>query len=728
MSAPALGSAGANGNALQPGGAIPRVLGRLKVFPSFASFPLIELSGDDETVEAAYVMAGPHEISDIRIEGTRIDDIDGVQYLVNEGLTREPLSILNRYGLQRSPNFELQGHRLDTDDPTLLKHQSSLESDLPSWRVEVSALDPDEIWLQLTWPTGMTDSANNLKVGMPFRLRMREVGTTAWTNLPELVFAHKKTGAITKKIVLTWANPPSPIVDAPENYGAWESYHTVPTQTLVPVGAGGWSSHSSFVDAPLNYNRTKRVVRAYDGFTVHLDPAVFPRGKRWEVGIIRGCVFETAQLIRNSYFYNGTDVYSFFDYRIVAGEVKVPAYNIYTDTIVDRVVLSRFASVFNRQPLPLGGDAAIEVRAKNVQLAQLSCIAAAYVPDWNGAEWSGSVTSSNPATHLAHIMMGGLTEDPVDPSLVNMDEMVAFRQRAIDEGFEIAMAVDGQNWWEVMQGVASTGFGRVRAGTRFGVAFDRDSSAELAQHFTTRNASNFVFEKAFLPLEDAFRVKFRNRDLDWQDDERLVIRPGLELADVKRITRADAVGLDTEAAIDRRFTYDMRSQDLRDITMSFDVPPEGLVSQMGDVVALTHPMLSRHHRAARIAEIVTDGSGLVTGLVLDNRHDEQDADSLGLSADMASLDDVGGQGVRLAATIVRSDLTTITAEIAQTGEEKARVSFITPIAAAGIARQCQVVIGEFDMVTERMVIRSVRPTRRFKMRITAIPEAPELWS
>src|SRR5690625_3383137 len=61
------GAAAAQGSLLQPNGAIPRVIGERKVFPPLAAEPLTYFDGPDEVVQAAYILAGPHRLRDIRI-------------------------------------------------------------------------------------------------------------------------------------------------------------------------------------------------------------------------------------------------------------------------------------------------------------------------------------------------------------------------------------------------------------------------------------------------------------------------------------------------------------------------------------------------------------------------------------------------------------------------------------------------------------------------------------
>ena len=143
---------------------------------------------------------------------------------------------------------------------------------------------------------------------------------------------------------------------------------------------------------------------------------------------------------------------------------------------------------------------------------------------------------------------------------------------------------------------------------------------------------------------------------------------------------------------------------------------------------ITHQVLSRHHSAARIEAIELDGSGDIIGLILDNHHDEGAADSLAGIGDLGGLADLAGQGVSLAAVIVRSDLSQVTGAIEQVAATTRRIAFTSPIDATAIARQNLVFIGEAATVTGRFLVRDVAPAKRFTLRVQAVPEAPGLWS
>lgn len=726
-SANALGNAGADGNLLQPGGPIPRVCGTVKIYPPLAARPLVDLAGDDEFVEAAYVLAGPHLMEDPRAENARLTDIDGLQFITHDGTAAAPPNLLSRYGNQRIVQFELQAHLRDQEDAYKLRRQDDPESCEPAWRTEVSGLDPDELWFHLLWPQGMGKQSGTILAGMPVRLRMREIGTEAWINLPELHFWHKKIGAIRKFIKLKWGTPGT-ISDLPQDYGASYAFHTVPASGAAPVGRGGWTAHSSFVGTAGNYAATARVERAYDGFTVWLDPAVFQRGKIWEVQVRRGCLYLGSQLIPSSYgYWAGAAAADFFGYFFSGGENRVPTAGFYDETIIEACTLTRFASVWNRPPLPRPGHAKLELRAKNIQAQRVSVRASGLIPLWDGTEWSGLGASSNPADHYRAVLAGALSRDPAFAEEIDEASILAFRAHCASLGYRVAAAFDGRSWRETLAAIAACGKGQRKEGGRFGVVFERDRSAEGAsQTLSGRVASNIQMIKAFDDAPQAFRVTFRNEAKDWEPDERLVIRPGLAIEDVTDVIPADAVGVTTAAQVDQLFGLDLKLAWHRDYIVECDVHVQSLVAERGDLVRLSHTILSRHHRWARVAAVERDGSGHVTTITIDARKAITGEGDIEDVTAIEGVSEIGELGVAMAVAIRTGANVEVTAPLANApAAQETRLVLASPLASADVKPGDPVVIGPATQVSERFLVADIRPSRLFNARLTLLPETPE---
>ena len=728
-----LGNAAADGNLLQPGAPIPRVAGAgIKVYPPLAAVPLIEIAGDDEIVEAAYVLAGPHRIEHIKIEDIAADQIDDLTYFAQEGTSTTAVSLLGRRGVQRNVQFQMQGYKRDSSNPSHLYHQSNPDLDLPNWHSEVSRQDPDEIWLHLVWPSGMGRQDGATQAVMPVRMRMRVAGTTAWKNLPEMHFSNIRSGTLRKFIKLIWGDAPAPVADQQYSDGAYESWFYAPPQLVAPVSPGfyAWASDLSFWGGTIN--GSPRVVRNKEGFAVYLDPTKFPRGQRWEVSLMIGSQYDPSLMGVDGtgyYQYNAVKI-DLFSYRTDTGSKTVPTLGWYTAATLDSCMLLRFASVRNSPPLPTAGNASIEVRGRNLNLTRVSCEASGLVPAWTGTEWSSLTVSDNPADHFHDVLGGALTDDPVESDIIDESGILAWRDNCTAKGYKIGAVFDGRQWEETLGIIAGTGLAKLKAGSTWGVAWDFDTSAAAwKQLFTPRNSNNLQFSKSFDKIPDAFRVTYRDRALDFDQTERLVIRRGLALEEVRDILPVDAAGIVNADLIDTRFSYDLASLDARDYILSFDASVDSLVSEMGDLIGVSHVMLQRQQAAARIKSIETDpGSGLAVAMVLDNFKTYADPRGIEAVPEISAIGDMDGQGVALAVAISTGLGTTLTAPISTVEGVSNRIVFTTPFDASTARAGDQLAIGPAAKVAGRYKIINIEGTKRFNARVSCLPEAPEIWA
>ncbi len=728
--APPLGQAGASGNLASPGGTFYYCAGRSKVFPHLASLPLVDLQGEDELVEAAYALAGPHQLDNPCAEDTPLGDIDGLTWVVNQGTEARPQSLLARYGHQITPQYELKAHRRSRTSPAQLRTPGFPETDLPKPYILTSKADPDEIWLQYLWPAGMTDQNGTPAAVMPLRIKLQAVGSDSYINLPELMFHSNLLGRISKYVKLVWGNPPSAIADVPMENGPWHSFHTVPAQNIPPV-VGGWNAHPSFIGGAA-CNATARVERRADGFIIYLDPAVFPRGRQWRVWQMRGCLLPPTSFNPPTYYYGNVslmNVGSAFDYYNTGLTRLVLSGGFYTATIVESCLLMRFATVWNRPPLPLPGDATIEVRGRNLNVSQLSVEASALVPCYDGTGFTGLAPSSNPADHFHHVLTGPLTLDAVDSKLVDLPSLSAWHVSNAQAGRTIAGVFDGRDWRETLDAICAAGLAARKEGRLWGVARQRNTALEVPverQVFTHLNARALRWTKAGNTVPDAVRVSFRNRFLNWDQDERLVVRPGLTLAEVSRIISLDAVAIDDPDQIDEYFSLYLAVAHHRDWTLSFETWFEGLASEVGDVVGINHIELAQLMTAARISEVMRNETGDVTALVLDSVAAANAEDGLEAITDLSALADVAAQGILLAAAIVTAD-GPVTQPVAGLALASKTITFTAPFTNPDVAPGQLVLLGRQGEERQRFEVVSVDPAENYAFTLTVVPEAPEIW-
>jgi hypothetical protein len=721
-------NAGIEGNVLSPEGPVPRVMGTRKVYPPFASEALLYFDGDDEVAEAVYVLAGPHEITDLRLAGAPVDDMRGVEVETREGWPGDSrVELVTRQAKTENVNQELRAQALGSDGLTV--DDQVVGGWEPQPYVIATREAPDEVWLPITFPQGLNinaETTTNLRV--PFRIRMRQIGDSTWINLPELHYVGAAIKPIRATIKLVWDDSPDPQVAAAAGTGWETAYITVPDQTDIPAG-GGWAADSSFDDGvgpddylwASNYEDTavKNVQMTRDEARIFLDTATFPKGA-WEIEITRGLAVTESAFDRADYEVSGS-VWALFGGRGV-GTLQVAQSQKDKAATVGVV---RVSNVWNEHPTPTDRFSVIAIRVRNRQVGQLSCIASGYVRNIATDAW---ITSSNPADHFRDVLRSPLMNpDPVPESVIDDTDLLAWRTDCTSKGYEINGIVEGGTVREILARVAGAGFAMPRMSNEWGVVRGTDTSSDTpVQVFTPRNAREISVAKAFPDPPDGIRATFRDKTQEYRDRQ-IIWPPTATGGDLLAFDYPDDV---TEAEVLQQVQFDLAELSLRSASVSFTAGAETLACRRGDLVELQHDMLDRHAGAGRVVDWTENGSGEVTAITLDadvpvtNEPDVRavtdlravpDFRALGLSTSIALRGDDG--------TPVRSVLSVSTA----TGTTRT-LTLETAAADTGIHEGALVAVGPSSRVTERLIVADIRRSGLFDAQVTCVDEAPELFA
>lgn len=612
-------AASLSGNTADAGGSVPRVLGMRKVFPVFISRPMVELIGLTEVVEGVFGLMGPHQITDIRIGGVPVGQMEEVQIEVTDGFANSPQqTLVKRQARVATPSLELSNHLVNPTTQYVLLDQGNPASDLPSWHRLITRNVPDEFWLSLSWPEGFFRTDGSV-IAIPLRFRMRPLGTSTWINLPEVHFYSNKSNVLQSTVKFIWGPPPStyPVPPPLATTGPTLAYTAVPAQTSAPSGIGGWTAHGHFGGADYlnatNYLSSSVVNTALysDRVEFFLDQATFPQGI-WEVELIRGYYYLNSQHTASTYANSGVagnvlDYFqAFFDGTFV---------RILNDrsTVKDKVVVVRATSIWNENPVPLGAPfAVIALKATGRSIQDLSCVAAGYIV----VPGVGYGTSNNPAAHYYDVLTGPLGSFPLDPAQVDTTGLTDWFNHCVTKNYTINTVIQGMKQMDVLQLIAAAGYARPVQSETWGVAQDKNRTADVpVQMFTPRNMSDFQWTKTFTPFTDGFRVKYDDSTIDYVEDEIVVIDPegvttGIRLEDIRYetiVTQADAVA---------RATFDLRQARRRLVFYTGTTDLENIACRRGDLVSLAHDTLDKDMGFARISQVLTSG-GNITGLVLD---------------------------------------------------------------------------------------------------------------
>jgi predicted phage tail protein len=294
---------------------------------------------------------------------------------------------------------------------------------------------------------------------------------------------------------------------------------------------------------------------------------------------------------------------------------------------------------------------------------------------------------------------------------------------------KISATLDGREWRETLNAVAASGLAQLKEGRLFGVTRQRNTAllgVPASQVFTHLNMNNLRCVKSFKKTPDAVLVAFRNRALDWERDELLVVRPGLTRAEVSRVISLDAVGIADVAQIQEYFELYLNAAYHRDYTFSFQIWFEGLACEVGDILAINHMMISSLMASARIVEIERNGSNEIIAVTLDAAQEPNDETGLEAILDLSSLENIFAQGVKIGATIV-TGLGATTQPISAVSNVTKRITFEVPFINDAVLPEHMVVLGERGQEALRVEVTKIQAGDNLSFNITAVPEAPQIW-
>lgn len=719
------GNAGLQGNALEVNGAIPRVVGERKIFPPLACEPLTYFDGPDEVVEAAYCLAGPHRLSNIRLGAAPIASM-AVDYETREGWPGDaPLTLLTRQSRTESLQSEVRGHVVTDADGTLLDvSRGDLLAVLPQPIVVATREAPEEHQLQIVFAQGLhVNASETIKLRVPLRLRLRRLGTSTWINLPELHFQAASVRQLRATILLSWAAESS-APSAATGEGFVEARNFAPGQSVDPASSS-WTTDAYFGtsgDAWMASGNlgTTGVQSVYlDRYTarIALDPAIFPRD-RYEIELTRGAVFNAADYDPATYRVNGS-VWDLFGYR------GSPAKIVRSRSGVgDALYLLRSVSIWNEAPIAKSGLALIAVRARNRSLGQLSVLAGGWVPDWDGTDWRVWSVTDNPAPHLRDIFAGALNANPVPLVAIDNAGLVAWRTA----GWSCNAILQGLSVEEAATIVASCGYGRPYTSDVYGIARDRDRSSEApVQIFTPRNSSGFQWSKAFPRIPDGLRVTYSDVDADY--DERQIIVPRRDfVGDPVLLEQATYQGPVTEAAVRARAKYDLDQGLYRSTFYSLTAPAEAIICRKGDLVGVQHDLLTEQQGSGRVVHFTVDGLGRATSLQLDCAVPYWNEPDMLTVANMLTVSDMQYVGAKTAlvlrGTSGPSNVLALTGSSAMTDT----LTLASPLTAGLAYEGALAVIGHATSTVLRLIVTKIDAYEDLTASLTMVDEAPQIWS
>lgn len=733
-----------DGNVLQAGSAIPRVLGSQRVYPPLLSEPLYYFDAGQEVVEAVYALAGPHDLENVLVNGSPVDGLAGVEVATRDGTRRQRAQrMIRRYGFTESPNAELAAHRMQSDGVTLDLSTGDTATAAPQAQVYRKVALADEFWLQVTFAGGLHREASDADpVRVPFRIRIRRVGATAWRNLPELHYRGRSHQIKRATIRLIWQDA-MPVVKSGAGDGFVQALAEVPGQAAAPVG--GWACDGWFDDgagdAWLQQNnaastRLRRMQMDTYEARFYLDPAEFAPGE-WDVEIVRGAPFRDSLFAVDGYTYSGTvrDWFGYYGTPPRIAENRAP--------IQDACQVVRAVSVVNQTPTPDNRLAVIAIRARGVTVQKLSVLAHGLVRSWDGADWVPLQRSDNPADIYRDILLSRSWANPFLRSDIDDDTLQEWWDRCDENGWACNGVIEDVSVPDALRIAAGAGYARPILTTKASVIQDYDRSAEAPVHiFTPRNSRGLVWQQSRGDLPTGLRVVYRDAESVQRE---IVVLADPSGHDYSRLEQVEYESIQTDAEAEARALYDLRSGEYRRTVYGLSAPPAQLALLPGSLVGVVSDELSDVMASGVITPVQTQAIGVndndeayyivvggvntafyvIRNNVLDTYYDSLGVPNFADAETMDEISDMRRDGAVLAVSVQLDDGSWATYEA---GPYQGRTNVLLIDAPESVLRPgAEVAIGMLGE-PERMVILDIAPDADLSAQITLVPDASaEIW-
>lgn len=148
-------------------GAIPKVLGKYRMYPTLAATPSTEIEGGDQYYRMLLTCGyGPVEMWDFRIGKTSIDEFDGIEKEVRKGFDDD--NETNLYPNQINQN----DLRVKLDDE--------------GWIERTTELETDEITVDVTFPRGLVrfdDKGRRRNYSVTIEVEYKDVEDSTWNQI-----------------------------------------------------------------------------------------------------------------------------------------------------------------------------------------------------------------------------------------------------------------------------------------------------------------------------------------------------------------------------------------------------------------------------------------------------------------------------------------------------------------------------------------------------------------
>jgi hypothetical protein len=387
-------------------------------------------------------------------------------------------------------------------------------------------------------------------------------------------------------------------------------------------------------------------------------------------------------------------------------------------TVRDEMFLTALRSVEATMPVRATGRCLLALRIQatdqlNGTVDQLSAIAQALLPVWDGSAWSEPQATRAHAWAYADVLRGAANARPVADARLDLPALLDWAARSDADGADAKHTFDAvidyeTTVFEALRDIAASG--RAAPGMRdgrFSIVQDLPQSVPI-QHFTPRNSWGFRGSKAFTEQPHGVRVRYVEPDRDWTQQEITVYADGFDEATATRIDSLETFGCTRKEQAKREGRYHLAAARLRPEVYELSCDIENLLVTRGDLVRVSHDVPLWGSGWGRVTSVTLDGDGRIAGFALD--------EPVPVRADRS-----------YAVRIRRGDATSLVASIAAEPGEATAFGLLVPVPEAeGFAPGDLAMIGEAERETAPLIVKAIVPGPDLTAKLVLVDAAPAI--
>ena len=411
-----------------------------------------------------------------------------------------------------------------------------------------------------------------------------------------------------------------------------------------------------------------------------------------------------------------------FPINVAIGQYDVRVVRVTGDPTSSQVInASYWTAIRSYQPgwpitEPLTSKTAVRIKATeqlNGTPDNFNCIGSLKCLDYTPSSGTWVVReTTNPASLYRYVLQGPGNKRPKTDSQINLTNLAEFWEHCNDNGFEFSHYVDYRSDIEtILDMIAASGrAARGYVDGKIGVIMDRPQTS-YAQTFTPRNSWGYKYEKLFTDLPHAFRVKFRNRDKDYREDEIMVYDDGYSSANATKFEELSLSGVISSDLAWKHGRYHIAVARLRPERHTFSADFEHLVCTRGDLIAFQNDVIAVGMGSSRVKSYEFD---LLEENIVSITVDAECIMTAGnvYSIKVAKFD---GTSVTIPLETIEGAHTVLTVE----GDWPNLSAYIPDAGALAM-------FGEREEIFIELIVKDINPISDLSAELVCIPHAPEI--